>query len=381
MNSTFLNRFEIVNPRNRVDQVDLLNWIVRCHQEAAKNDKNQTSDDLDLIKNLFNRYGVKPSKIYQRYLESKDVLSLEFSKNKIYQFDALHKNGMDIAERAKFFSERSYEVFKKFYDIEKVVKRPDHLIHVTCTGYVSPSAAQRIVTEKNWKQSTDITHAYHMGCYAAMPSVRLAKCLVTAAVDEPNYTVDIVHNEMCGLHMNPLTQTPEQVVVQTLFADGHIKYTASANGMANGKNLKVIAILERIIPESEEDMGWIPACWGMKMNLSRDVPEKIKLSLSEFSNDLFKKARLNVQQAMKSIFAIHPGGPKIIEVVQRHLQITDDQVRESKKVLYERGNMSSATLPHVWSEILNGSYPVGTKVISFAFGPGLTLFGSVFEVC
>lgn len=84
---------------------------------------------------------------------------------------------------------------------------------------------------------------------------------------------------------------------------------------------------------------------------------------------------------MKSIFAIHPGGPKIIDSVQEVLELSNDQVVESKKVLFERGNMSSATLPHVWSEILNNNYPVGTKVISYAFGPGLTLFGSVFEVC
>jgi hypothetical protein len=32
-------------------------------------------------------------------------------------------------------------------------------------------------------------------------------------------------------------------------------------------------------------------------------------------------------------------------------------------------------------EILENKYPIGTKVISFAFGPGLTIFGALFEVC
>ena len=84
---------------------------------------------------------------------------------------------------------------------------------------------------------------------------------------------------------------------------------------------------------------------------------------------------------MKSIFAIHPGGPKIIDAVQSVLELSEEQISESKKVLFNHGNMSSATLPHVWDEILNKNYAVGTKVISYAFGPGLTLFGSVFEVC
>ena len=79
-------------------------------------------------------------------------------------------------------------------------------------------------------------------------------------------------------------------------------------------------------------------------------------------------------------FAIHPGGPKIIDAVQEALELSDKQTQESKKILFERGNMSSATLPHVWNEMLNSDIPKGTKIISLAFGPGLTLFGSVFEL-
>ena len=94
-----------------------------------------------------------------------------------------------------------------------------------------------------------------------------------------------------------------------------------------------------------------------------------------------KKTDLQLPEVMNSIFAIHPGGPKIIDAVQEVLELSDQQTAQSKKVLFERGNMSSATLPHVWVEILKDPVAAGTKVISFAFGPGLTLFGSVFEVC
>jgi predicted naringenin-chalcone synthase len=80
------------------------------------------------------------------------------------------------------------------------------------------------------------------------------------------------------------------------------------------------------------------------------------------------------------MFAIHPGGPKIIETVKEALELAENQITESQKILFERGNMSSATLPHIWQLILEKEYPPGTKVVSFAFGPGLTVFGAVFEV-
>jgi predicted naringenin-chalcone synthase len=90
---------------------------------------------------------------------------------------------------------------------------------------------------------------------------------------------------------------------------------------------------------------------------------------------------LSLEDALaKGIFAIHPGGPKIIDVIQEALELSDDQVAASRKVLLERGNMSSATLPHVWHEILQNNPGKGAPVISFAFGPGLTVFGGAFEV-
>ena len=384
MSSVFLNQFHIEKPRNCIKQDDLLNWIIKCHQLAESKNLNADKIDPDLIEKLFYRYGIKADQISQRYLESDDVLSNNFENNKIYNVSSTQKNGSSITDRANFFSDRAYEIFKKFYDVSSTnkIQRPDHLIHVSCTGYISPSAAQKIVTEKNWNHVTDITHAYHMGCYAAMPAVRLAKSLVVSeSVENKNFTVDIVHNEMCGLHMNPMAQTPEQMVVQTLFADGHIKYSATTQQKSAGKNLRIIAVLEKVVPNSVHDMSWIPAPWGMQMNLSREVPALIKFELKKFSEELFKKAGLNYKYALQSVFATHPGGPKIIDSVQEVLALKPEQILESKKILFERGNMSSATLPHVWNEILNNNYPIGTKIISYAFGPGLTLFGSVFEVC
>jgi predicted naringenin-chalcone synthase len=388
MHSVFLNQFQVEKPKNCIPQSDLLNWIIKCHQFAHTNSAKKLSDlengamTVELIEKLFQRYGVKSNLISQRYLESNDIHSLNFANNEIYKITDLQKNGSDIMERAQFFSHRAFEIFHQFYNMEKQFDRPDHLIHVTCTGYISPSAAQRIVTESNWGKSTDITHAYHMGCYAALPAVRLAKSIVQSEVlEQEQYTTDIVHNEMCGLHMNPLAQTPEQMVVQTLFADGHIKYSATNLKQDAGKNLRVISLHEKVVPNSQQDMSWIPAPWGMQMNLSREVPEKIKLELKKFSTELFAKAGITYEKAINSIFAIHPGGPKIIDSVQESLELRPDQITESKKILFERGNMSSATLPHVWNEILEKKYPVGTQVISYAFGPGLTLFGAVFEVC
>lgn len=117
------------------------------------------------------------------------------------------------------------------------------------------------------------------------------------------------------------------------------------------------------------------------MTLSREVPEKIAAALPRFLERLLLSAGESPQARREDIiFAIHPGGPKIIDSVQKLFQLTDDQIATSRAVLFERGNMSSATLPHIWAEILaDAGVRPGTRVVSLAFGPGLTVAGALFK--
>jgi predicted naringenin-chalcone synthase len=53
-------------------------------------------------------------------------------------------------------------------------------------------------------------------------------------------------------------------------------------------------------------------------------------------------------------------------------------VEASRRVLRAYGNMSSATLPYVWRELLaDDTVADGAPVVSLAFGPGLTLCGNL----
>jgi predicted naringenin-chalcone synthase len=50
-----------------------------------------------------------------------------------------------------------------------------------------------------------------------------------------------------------------------------------------------------------------------------------------------------------------------------------------RAVLFDRGNMSSATLPHRMRIVEDREIHRGTVVASFAFGPGLTVCSALFE--
>jgi predicted naringenin-chalcone synthase len=359
----FIHSFHPVLPQHHLRQAEIVDWILKSHLIS---DVLTGSGESEKIEHDLKRFALSEKYIAERYFECGEV-DENWENHRIYKFSGDSPLGAPLEERNLVFGEKTKHVFDELYHD----RHPDHVIHVTCTGYLSPSPVQSFFSKD--EHSPEITHAYHMGCYASLPAVRMGVGLALSEEKE----IDIVHTEICSLHLRPEVNTPEQMVVQSLFADGHIRYIVSDEK----KGMKILCVHEKIVPDTEAYMTWIPSSHGMSMTLSREVPIKIRDSLEGFIRELCEKAHVNVGDILKEgIFAIHPGGPKIIEAVQKKLGLNDEQVKESKKVLLERGNMSSATLPHVWNEILNANPEKGRKVLSLAFGPGLTIFGSLFEV-
>ena len=345
-----LHSFKSILPRFQGKQTDLVDWIVDKHYQSME---LAQLPDRDRLKNILKRFCVSEKQIGNR--------SFDIDREFIYELSHGSQSGLDIGKRHEVYGQRCLEILNEMY--AGTEETPDHLIHVTCTGYLAPSAPQ--IYFSNLPNAPEVTHAYHMGCYASLPAVRMAEALAKSRSQK----VDIVHTEMCSLHLDPAKHSPEQMVVQSLFADGHMKY--SVDTQTTGRRLEVKSVKEKIIPDSIHDMTWNPSATSMQMTLSKEVPDKIRGHLPEFLRTLTDDPHQNC------LFAIHPGGPKIIDSLQSQLELSDEQVAFSRKVLKERGNMSSATLPHVWKEILDSDY--SGKVISLALGPGLTIFGGMFE--
>ena len=287
--------------------------------------------------------------------------------------------------RMSLFEETACTVLERIYADESA-GRPDGIVHVTCSGYVSPSPVQVFLSRRAWLD-TDVTHSYHMGCYGAFPAVRTALGLVGssyASLPTPKRRVDIVHTEFLSLHFDLLGETPDAFVTSTLFADGFIKYSAypqSEVAAAGKRGLRILAFEERILPDSLPEMTLRPGPLQFDMSLSKRVPFLIRDSIADFVYSISQQAGLDFdREKAKMVFAIHPGGPAILNQIRSRLGIDESQIALSRQVLLENGNMASATAPHIWQLIAQSEeIPAGTKVLSMAFGPGLTVIGALFE--
>ncbi len=368
-----------------------MNWLADAHLRAEETQRlNKGLSPVDptfaaIMPKLLRRYGCSPDKIGARGCELSDHLHTDWELMEVYRLME-SPQGAGTSVRSQVFARGAQRALNAMYEDESAA--PDDLIHVTCTGYNSPSPAQILVGEKGWHQRTRVTHAYHMGCYAALPAIRIASGFLSSATG-PEYRVDIAHTELCTLHLDPSDHSPEQLVVQSLFGDGHMRYSLSRTADAacatpgdGACGLRILALAEELVPDSAGDMRWTVTEWGFRMGLTQEVPRKIGATLPAFLGRLFAQAGLDYKAEKDSaIFAIHPGGPKIIDQVSDALGLRPEQSTASRAVLRGYGNMSSATLPHVWDEILKSrENQAGQLVASVAFGPGLTISGALFQI-
>lgn len=336
------------------------------------------------------RYGTSSEYIAQRQVS---VLRSRFVKpdpesaiESVRRYGDLRSpSGETLDERMNLFEEIACGVFERVYG-DPDLAPPDDIVHVSCSGYVSPSPVQTFLSQRGWL-GVGVTHSYHMGCYGAFPAVRTAVGLVGSSyvsIPAPKRRVDLVHTEFLSLHFDLLGEEADNFITSTLFADGFIKYAAypqSEFAKRGRSGLKVLAIEEQILPDSLPEMTLRPGPLQFDMSLSKRVPFMIRDSIVDFVRSICAQVGIDFERERgEMIFAIHPGGPAILNQIRGKLGIEESAVALSRKVLYEHGNMASATAPHIWQLIVESpEIPRGSKVLSMAFGPGLTVIGALFE--
>src|SRR5664279_951911 len=301
---TFVTHLRALSPAHTLTQQQTLAWLVEAHTRAERtlamrNGTQFEEDQFRLrIAHALARFGCSADKIATRGVELSDGTHTAWSDMRIFRLDE-KPEGEGMLTRMRLYGDVATGAFDRLYAGED--QPPSDLLHVTCTGYTSPSAAQRLVSKRGWGRHTRVTHAYHMGCYASLPALRIAGGFASAPGalrPDGSRRVDVVHTELCTLHLNPLIHTPEQLVVQTLFADGFIAYSVCDSSARNGAPaLQLLVLAEDIIPDSSEAMQWICSDWGMQMTLARDVPERLIAVLGPFMDGVVRSREPDVGRA------------------------------------------------------------------------------------
>ena len=114
-------------------------------------------------------------------------------------------------------------------------------------------------------------------------------------------------------------------------------------------------------------MGWNITSVNFEMILDSGVAEFLGEELEVLMKAVDEK--LHLTSGTIHNWAVHPGGKKILDTVQRGLQLESNELKYSYQVLRNYGNMSSATILFVLNELFKSNPHSGETLFAMGFGP------------
>jgi predicted naringenin-chalcone synthase len=234
----------------------------------------------------------------------------------------------------------------------------------TCTGYATPGLDIRLASDLGMPAGLQRLFVGHMGCYAAIPGLAAAGDFVVAR----GRPAVLLCCELTSLHVQPAQADLEQVVAHALFSDAAAAVVLEP-GATRGRRLA--GVVARTDPSTADHMTWDVTDLGFRMGLSPRVPDVLAKHVGDVVDELLGAAGLRVEDVAG--WAVHPGGPRILDVVRDELGLAESAMAAARRVLAEHGNCSSATVLLVLDELGDVDGPV----VAMAFGPGLTLYAAL----
>ena len=252
--------------------------------------------------------------------------------------------------------------------LEKANWKPtdlDFIITVSCTGIMIPSVDAHIINRLGLRQDIVRLPVTEMGCVAGISGIIYAKNFLQAnsnkkaavvAIESPTATFQLDDFSMAN------------IVSAAIFGDGAACVLLSSHPDAYGP--KIIDQTMYHFYDNEHMMGFELTNSGLKMVLDIEVPETIAEHFPKFVHPFLEKNNLKIKDINHLIF--HPGGKKIVQTVEDLFLSSGQNIDDSKAVLNEFGNMSSATVLYVLERFLDKNPQSGEKGLMLSFGPGFT---------
>jgi len=280
------------------------------------------------------------------------------------------KSRMDMYEKWSVkLTEEAVENVLNMNDIDP--NEIDRLITVSCTGFFAPGLDYHLINKFNLPKSTRRTHIGFMGCAAALVGVNSVWEYLNLNIDNTSNTL-LVAIEICSIHLQ-IEATRDNILANMIFADG-----AAAGIFANKHydkektHLIIISSNSILFENSAEYMGWKIGNFGFEMMLSAQLPKIILQSAAPAVMKILNERGIDKNKI--KLWALHPGGRAILDSLQKGLELSDEQLLPSRKVLNNYGNMSSVSILFVLKEILYNQHIVKDDYCcAIAFGPGLTM--------
>ena len=255
--------------------------------------------------------------------------------------------------------------------------RVKYLILSTTTGLATPSLDAPLALAVELPPSVQRIPLFGLGCASGAASLARAAALLRG---DPEALALVVAVELCGLCFDPRDDTQLGMVAAGLFGDG-----AAAVVMAGARVPRPAALLPtvldsetRLLSGTEHIMGWSFEDEGFRLVLDRELPHVVEKNIAAPIHDLLSRNDVQLSDVRFKIF--HPGGPRVIEAVERGLGLPVGSAATSRSVMAAVGNLSSASVLFVLDRVRTHDEPsAGDHALLIAPGPGFSVESSLLK--
>jgi len=238
-----------------------------------------------------------------------------------------------------------------------------HLITVSCTGFRAPGVDIELLKGLRLAATTQRTHIGFMGCHGALNALRVAAAFAGADAEA---RIMICATEVCSLHYH-YGWDPQKIVANAIFADGSAAVVGGSGTAAPANAWRVTATASCLFPDSEESMTWSVGDFGFEMTLAKQVPHLIAAHLRPWLESWLADHGIALHEV--GSWAVHPGGPRILEAVAEALNLTPSHTAVAREIFAEHGNMSSPTVLFILDRLRRRG--AARPCVALGFGPGL----------
>jgi alkylresorcinol/alkylpyrone synthase len=287
-----------------------------------------------------------------------------------------------IMDPEDVFSLRSFEERNAIYTREMIVlgeevltkslqqaqwkpEELDYIITVSCTGIMIPSLDAYLINRLKLKQDIVRLPVTEMGCVGGVSGMIYAKNFLQA---NPNKKAAVITVESPTATFQLDDFSMANMVSAAIFGDGAACVLLSSFPDEDGPTIVDEAMYH--FYDKENMMGFDLTNNGLKMVLDIEVPETIGEHFPAIIHPFLAQNGLTISDIDHLIF--HPGGKKIVQLVEGLFQELGKNIIDTKEVLRLYGNMSSATVLFVLERILNKNPKAGERGLLLSFGPGFT---------
>jgi predicted naringenin-chalcone synthase len=240
------------------------------------------------------------------------------------------------------------------------------VVTASCTGFTAPGVDSGLIERLGLRRTTERIHVGYMGCHGAINALRVARGL---AASDAKARILMCATELCSLHYTFFFEM-ERLLGNALFADGSgavILGQSDECRINDQPRWRLAATGSYLFPNTADAMTWSVGNHGFAMTISSRLPKLIRENVAGWLNAWLEHQGLGVADIRS--WAVHPGGPKIVEAVEAAMRLTSEQTQTSRDILARHGNMSSATVLFIVEALMQaGAQP---PCVMLGFGPGL----------